>query len=79
MLSGVHHIQSRMISGPYWKNNSRDSNEVILERRASSAGVKPFGRMLERRVKRTSVGIWSREEVNLKIFSAAKRGRDLKI
>ncbi len=44
-------------------------------RRASSVGVRPSGRRAERRVKRTSVGIWRREEVRVKMFGGENRAR----
>ena len=47
-----------------------------MERRISSVGVR--GRSAERRVKRTSVGIWSREEVRVKMLVGEKRGRVLR-
>lgn len=62
--------------GPCWRKRRRDSREFILERRTSSEGVRPLGRMAERRVKRTSVGIWRREEVVLKMSSCEKIGRE---
>ncbi len=40
--------------------------------------VRPVGRRAERRVKRTSVGIWRREDVREKMFSGAKTGRVLR-
>lgn len=44
-------------------------------RRRLSASVKPEGpRRAERRVKRTSMGIWRREEVRWKMFSGEKMG-----
>lgn len=39
-------------------------------RRRSSVGAR--GRRAERRVKRTSVGVWSRELVRVKMFSGPK-------
>jgi hypothetical protein len=50
---------------------------VIFDRRVSSAGVRPVGRRAERRVKRTSLGIWRREEVRENMFSGEKKGRVL--
>lgn len=61
-----------MTSGPNWKKRSRDSIEFIFVRRISSEGLRPRGRRVESRVKRTSVGVCSREEVTVKIFSGAK-------
>jgi len=44
--------------------------------RASSWGVRVwFGRSEARRVKRTSLGVWRREEVRVRMFSGEKRGR----
>ncbi|KAL8680266.1 MAG: hypothetical protein Q9224_006955, partial [Gallowayella concinna] len=44
--------------------------------RCSSAGVKVLaGRRLLRRLKRTSFGVWMREEVARKMFSGAKYGK----
>lgn len=37
--------------------------------------VRPCGRRAERRVKRTSVGVWMRDCVRVKMFSGLKRGR----
>lgn len=37
--------------------------------------MRPVGRRADRRVKRTSVGIWRREEVREKMFSEEKSGR----
>jgi len=34
-----------------------------------------FGRSEARRVKRTSLGVWRREEVRVRMFSGEKRGR----
>ena len=59
--------------GPNWKYRYRDSREAILERRISSLGVS--GRRVESRVKSTSVDIWSRELVWLKMLGAENRGR----
>ena len=50
---------------------------MIFDRRISSTGVRPVGRKAERRVKRTSVGIWRREEVKENMFSGEKTGRVL--
>ena len=44
-------------------------------RRISSEGVRPVGRSAERRVKRTSVGIWRRDCVSVKRFSGEEKGR----
>ena len=49
-----------------------------MVRRASSVGVRPSGRRAERRVKRTSVGIWRREEVRVKMLVGEKGGRVLR-
>ena len=64
-----------MTSGPNWKYSSLASREAIFERRISSEGVRPVGRKAERRVKRTSLGIWRREDVREKTFSGEKKGR----
>lgn len=58
-----------MTSGPCWKNSNLLSRELILVLKISSVGVRPIGRRVARRVKRTSVGICRREEVRLKMFS----------
>ena len=50
--------------------------EAILGRRMVSASVRPEGpRARLRRVKRTSLEVWRREEVKVKMLSGAKEGR----
>ena len=73
----MHAGQSIIAPGPNWKYSSLDSRELIFDRRISSEGVRPMGRKAERRVKRTSVGIWRREDVRLNMFSGEKKGRVL--
>jgi hypothetical protein len=41
-------------------------------------GVRPSGGREERRVKRTSVGIWRREDVRVKMLGGEKGGRVLR-
>lgn len=48
---------------------------AIRGRRSSSVGVRVWsGRRAERRVKRTSGGVWRREEVRVIMFSGARKG-----
>jgi hypothetical protein len=67
-------------SGPNWQYSSRDSRLTKRARREVSAAVRPDAeeRRVERRVKRTSTGIWRRDWVTRKMFSGAKIGRVLK-
>lgn len=49
---------------------------AMRRRSCSSRGVRVwFGRRAERRVKRTSWGVWRREEVRVRMFSGVKGGR----
>ena len=52
--------------------------ETSLARRDSSLGVRPDGRSAARRVKRTSVDIWRRDWVRVKMFSGVNWGRVLR-
>jgi len=49
--------------------------EAILGRNVLSLSVRPPLRVCARRVKRTSLGVCSRDCVMVKIFSGAKYGR----
>jgi hypothetical protein len=61
-------------SGPNCRYRRRDSREVNFWRRVSSRGESPSGCREESRVKSTSVGICSREEVREKRFGGRKVG-----
>lgn len=66
-----------IVSGPYFRYKSRDSLLVNAFLRISSVGVRPVGRKVWRRVKRTSVGICRRDWVSVKSEGVVKVGKVL--